>query len=106
MNNEFDFLEIVTILDSVPNEFHDIIGEECTVLGMAKEEQGNWLYSISVPPDDIVWTIAGTHLLRTGRFAERGEFYTGDSIRVEMDTETGEGRAVDENEGESTRRDN
>jgi len=92
MENRFRFYEVVTIALEPGPELEEIAGREGTVLGMSQDEKGaKWTYAVAVTSNGEVWHIEEQHLESTGQIRERSEVYSGESIRVKVNRETGEG---------------
>jgi len=61
------------------------------------EETGAWGYAVSMYSDEgFVWDIMEPDLVATGKKANPKDFETGESIRVRVDPETGEGTIIDD----------
>ena len=92
MKNKFQFYEVVRVINCDQIKNKDLLGEEGTVLGMSQnEEDGHWVYAVSMPSTGTNNCIREDSLESTGRMKQRSDFYSGDSIRVIVDPETGEG---------------
>lgn len=92
MSKKFDFYEVVTVIGTSHEQLSTILGEEGTVLGMSQdEESGMWGYAVSMTSSGEVWDIDEEHLESTGQKKNRADFYTGDSVHVKVDPESGEG---------------
>lgn len=94
MNSLFKFYEVVKI-GSKRDELKNLNGLEGTVLGMAKDENGNWSYSVHVDDIDVSYHLMEDEIVRTGRIRKKEDFYDGDSIRVRVNSVTGEGEVSD-----------
>lgn len=96
MKNKYEFYEIVKI-SSNKVSLKEINNSEGTILGMAKnEETGRWGYAVSVILDNgLVWDVMEEDLKPTGKKADPKEFMSGESIKIEVDPETGEGSISD-----------
>jgi len=93
MAAKFAFFEVVRIVTDEP-EFLEIVGQEGTVLGMVEDEDGHWIYAVSIN-DGEAWTgLYEAHLETTGKHRKREEIYSGESVRVVVD-EKGRGKIVD-----------
>src|SRR3990167_1407905 len=99
MKNKFDFYEVVIIASTKPN-LHKINGTKGVILGMAQNEKtGRWGYAISMYTDNgLCWHIMEEDLISTGEKAKKEDFYTGESVKIRVDLETGEGRLAEDDE--------
>ena len=92
MNSKFSFYEVVQIKAGRP-ALQAIDGATGAVLGMAQNDDGSWVYSVHILDQEESWSVNESELLATGRFMKREDFYGGEALFVEVDAETGEGRA-------------
>ena len=91
--NRFNFYDVVQIQGSDGAPLDGVLGKTGTILGMAKNDKtGVWTYSVSIDPDGDVWSIDEPYLQSTGETKTRSDFYDGESIKVLVNPETGEGR--------------
>lgn len=94
--NKFDFYEVVKVVSNKPN-LQEINGKEGTIIGMSKNEQtGNWGYAVTIHESEDGWDILECDLRSTGKKRKREEFYTGETVKVRVDPETGESILVDD----------
>lgn len=92
MKNKFDFYEVVVICENHDVDLAGLTGQRGAVLGMAQDDEtGLWVYAVSLDSTGDVWNVGENHLTATGEAKERSDFYSGDSIEVKVDRETGEG---------------
>ena len=97
MKNKFDFYDVV-LVSSTKSKLSEITNTEGVILGMAQnEETDNWGYSVSMYVDsDLCWHVMEEDLIATGKRAKEEDFYSGESVRVRVDPETGEGEIADD----------
>jgi hypothetical protein len=69
----------------------EISGLSGAILGMAENDDGDWVYAVHILDTDESWDVRESELTATGGFMKREDFYEGDSVRVEVDPESGEG---------------
>jgi len=62
------------------------------ILGMVKNDQGDWLYTVSMLETEECWDLMESELKETGELLDRDALYSGDSVKVDVDIKTGEGR--------------
>ena len=92
MKNQFAFYEVVLISMNHEADLKELIGKRGTVLGMSQhEETHRWCYAVSIDLTGEVWHVAEEHITSTGEVKQRSDFYSDDSIKVEVDPETFEG---------------
>ncbi len=92
MKNQFDFYEVVVISENDNADLAKLAGQRGSVLGMSQnDETGHWVYSVSLDSTGDVWNVGEENLKATGEAKERSDFYSGESIKVKVDPETGEG---------------
>jgi len=92
MKNKFDFYDVVEIVPNEEPDLRELAGQRGTVLGMSQHEETKcWGYSVSLDSSGEVWNVSEEHLIATGESRERGDFYSGESVRVKVDPETSEG---------------
>ena len=95
---KFDFFEIVRctrdLVDDDP-EGCDICGLTGAVLGMAENDDVTWGYAVHIYEKGFVYSLPEDALESTGRADRRENFYSGESVRVAVDPNTGEGKVVD-----------
>jgi hypothetical protein len=86
----FSFFEIVQIV-STKDSLADIDRKFGVVLGMSKNENGEWGYAVDVYEDiactDRIdgWDIDEAHLVKTGRTMNPDDIYDGSTIHVSSD---------------------
>ncbi len=93
MEPKFQYYEIVRVTKSAQPEYVDKLG---AVLGRARNDQQRWRYGISLYGFDESVMFDEDELESTGKIEKRETFYSGDSIRVRVDPDTGEGYIIDE----------
>lgn len=100
MKFKFDFDDIVRI-DSKKPELAGINNKYGVICGMSTNDEETELYDYAV---DILdennqviegWCVEEEDLQPTGKKANPKDFMTGESIRVRVDPETGQGEIVD-----------
>ncbi|MFQ3245975.1 MAG: hypothetical protein ACI9SP_002624 [Arenicella sp.] len=87
----YDFYEVVKVVTS-RSELTEINGSEGAVLGMAQNDHGDWLYAVHILGSDEGWDVMENELVSTGKMMSREDFYDGESVVVEVDPITGEGK--------------
>ena len=87
----YKFYEVVKIVSGRPN-LAEINGEEAAILGMAENDDGQWCYAVHILGSEEGWDIMESELQPTGCMMSREDFYDGDSVTVEVDLLTGEGK--------------
>lgn len=87
----FVFFEVVKVR-AARAALEAIDGREGAILGMAQSEDGSWTYAVHILDLDESWSIGESELVATGRTMTRQDFYGGEVLSVEVDSETGEGR--------------
>lgn len=87
----YKFYEVVKIV-SDRSALSEINGFEAAVLGMAENDDGKWCYAIHLLDSEEGWDVMEDELVSTGRMMSREDFYDGDSVTVEVDPLTGEGK--------------
>lgn len=70
-------------------------GELGAVLGRSQGNDGQWNYAIHIYSHGVSFSLSEKHLVSTGEFAERQEFYDGSSMKVRVD-ERGRGHISDD----------
>jgi hypothetical protein len=95
MNAKFSFYEVALIESSRP-ALQEVAHHHGAVLGMARNDDGVWVYAVHVLDQGEVWDVRESELRPTGRHMKREDFYSGDTVKVEVDADTREGRIVDE----------
>jgi len=93
-DNKYQFYEIVKI-QSDDTSKAEINGQEGAVTGMAQNDDGMWGYSVHIYSIDDTWYLLEKELAPTGKMDKHETFHSGESITVEVDPETGEGRIKD-----------
>jgi hypothetical protein len=76
---KFDFFEVVTVVEHPTARELGVVGATGTILGVSRSD-GSFSYSVSI--DGEGYLLPESSLDSTGRFVERGDVYTGESIRV------------------------
>ena len=87
----YKFYEVVKVVSSKPS-LAEINGQEAAILGMAENDDSQWCYAIHILDSDEGWDVMENELAPTGRMMSREDFYDGDSVTVEVDPVTGEGK--------------
>jgi hypothetical protein len=83
MKNKFTFYEVV-VISSQKNVHKKINGKEGVIMGMAKNEDGEWGYAVDVGDDG--WDINEKYLKSTGKILKREDFYDeADRVTVIVD---------------------
>jgi hypothetical protein len=90
MQNRFDFYEVVRIESRKPR-YQEIYGQEGVILGMSQAQDLSWGYAVQLLDSEDGWAIPEEELTSAGRSMKREDIYPGDSIRVKVDPNTGEG---------------
>ncbi|WP_299463545.1 Imm31 family immunity protein, partial [uncultured Gimesia sp.] len=92
MQHQFQFYEVVVVVENEDDNLQAVAGQEGTILGMSQnEESGHWGYAVSMTDTGIVCSIDESYLKSTGKIQRRSDFYSGDSVKVQVDPNTGEG---------------
>lgn len=93
MTSKFNFYDIVKV-NTTKKHLKEINGCEGVIRGMAQnEETGLWGYGVSIYNDNgIVWHVMEDDLRATGKKANPEDFKIGESIKVEVNPKTGEGK--------------
>lgn len=99
MEPKFDFFERVKIANPLTDKkkranLKDSLG---TVLGKAQDNNGKWVYGVSIDNEVSSWSCEEEELLSLGKFAKREDYYSGESIRVGV-TKDGEGYIIENKE--------
>jgi hypothetical protein len=94
----FQFYEIVRIREGLPG-MQKYGGLEGAILGMAQEADGSWGYAVSLYSDGFTYDVTDREIESTGRMDRRESFYDGTSVRVSVDSETGEGSIIEHSDG-------
>lgn len=90
MSSKYIFCEVVRV-KATRATLEAIDGREGAILGMAQAEDGSWTYAVHIIDLDESWSIEESELVATGRTMKRQDFYGGEVLSVEVDSETGEG---------------
>ena len=69
---------------------------EGVILGMSENNFGEWGYAVDILEIDDAWSIPESELFSLGRKMKREDIYTGQSMKISVDPETGEGSISDE----------
>ncbi len=91
MQARYKFYEVVKI-SSIRSELAEVNGTNGAVLGMAENEAGEWTYAVQILDTDECWDVMEKELSSVGRIMSREDFYEGDSITVEVNESTNEGK--------------
>ena len=92
MKNQFEFYEVVAVLNEVGGEAAEVAGQRGSVLGMGQDEDTKqWSYSVSMDSTGEVWTFNESDLQKTGDSRKRSDYYSGETARVQIDPSTGDG---------------
>ncbi|WP_169719843.1 Imm31 family immunity protein [Zooshikella ganghwensis] len=86
----YKFYEVVKVVTS-RSLLSEINGQEAAILGMAQNESGQWFYSVQILENDEGWDVMESELQATGRILTREDFYDGESLSIEVNSESGEG---------------
>lgn len=89
----FNFYEVVRVILKPSNDLAEIAGQEGLVLGRA-EEDGCRVYAVSLSTGET-WQIEEKDLETTGEVRSPDDVYSGKSMKVSVDPETGEGSVKD-----------
>lgn len=92
--SKFDFYEVVKIITDDP-KYAEVNGKEGAILGMAQNSDGIWGYAVEIFDEIDGWSFPEDALVTLGYKMKREDFYTGETIRVEVDPVTGEGKISD-----------
>lgn len=92
MNARFSFYEVVQITGS-RSVIRPVEGCLGAILGMARRDDGAWIYAVHVLDQGEVWDFHEHELRSTGQHMVREDFYAGDHVRVEVDIPTRKDRA-------------
>ncbi len=92
MKNKFDFYNVVEIAPNEEPGLKELAGQRGSVLGMSQHEETKcWSYAVSSDSNGEVWNIPEKYLIATGESKQRSDFYSGESVKVRVNPETGEG---------------
>jgi len=92
MKNQFEFYEVVVISENDDADLRGLEGQRGAVLGMSQnDETKHWVYSVSLDSTGNLWNVGEENLEATGEAKSRSDFYSGESVKVKVDPETGEG---------------
>lgn len=92
MKNRFNFYEVVVVNISCDYNTEKLIGEEGVILGMSQDEDnGQWSYAVSMSSTGAVWSLYEQQLATTGKYCNRADIYSGESVKVIVDQNTGRG---------------
>ena len=105
--NKFDFYEVVIIqpsegildlsgLDAAIFDYQRLVGLQGVIMAMVQSDSGKWLYEVFLKQDGMTYTIEEKDLVATGEHMKRSEFYAGQTVRIAVNPNTGEGKIVDE----------
>jgi len=98
MKNKFDYYEIVKVESNDP-ELSKINGLEGAILGISKNDSTKQIaYSVHIFKFASSWFIFEKDLITTGKYSKKEDFHAGESIKVNVDPETGEGKIVEDDE--------
>lgn len=92
-DSKFDFYDVIKVITD-KKHLQEINGSLGAVMGMSQhEETGEWSYGVSIDNDEgLVWTLKAEDMLATGQKRSREDYYSGETVRVSVDPETGEGK--------------
>jgi hypothetical protein len=94
MRNRFQFYEVVLVSLDASDE--SLRGQEGTVLGMSYDEQSHrWGYAVSMETTGVVCDFDERQLTTTGKHRNRADFYPGDTLKVQVDPNTGRGSIME-----------
>lgn len=97
MKNKFQFYEVVKVIDSSKPKLKEFSGEEGAVLGMAQSEHSDrWSYGVMLSSIDEIRSFYEEDLVSTSKILKRSDFYSGETVKVQVDPITGEGSLKDE----------
>jgi hypothetical protein len=65
----------------------EISGLSGAILGMAENDDCDWIYAVHILDTDESWDVRESELTTTGNYMKREDFYEGDSLRVEVEPE-------------------
>lgn len=88
MKPRFEFYEVVQVRSG------EKAGVEGAIMGRAQGADGTWNYSVHLYSVGTSWYFREHELEATGRMDRRESFYDGDTITVQVDPDTGEGRVI------------
>lgn len=91
----FEKVEIGATGEHVDKEKAKLGGQIGVVLGRATAPDGVHIYSVHVYGLEASWMFYENELASIGEFASEEEFFNGESTRVAVDPDTGEGRIVE-----------
>jgi hypothetical protein len=93
MKAKFAFYEVVKLRAAaeIPAE---LTGKQGVILGMTCGDDGKWNYTVQVEEIDRCRCIDEGALESTGQFKRREDVYSGESLQVSTDAQTGEGKIV------------
>lgn len=94
MSAKYSFYEVVNIKPERPS-LSKIEGLSGTILGMAQNENGGWIYAVHIFDTDDSWDIREAEIVTTGKFMKREDFYSGESLIIDVDGKSGEGKLKD-----------
>jgi len=86
---KFNFYEIVKVKSSSAEKYKEIKGQEGLILGRA-EENNCRVYAVSMASGET-WQITEENLKSTGKVGSRDDVYSGESMQVIVDEDSGEG---------------
>ena len=101
MKNKFNAYDVVKIMSQNP-ELVEINGKEGIVLGVPQIEEDYSIFTYSVyvldPKGKMeeCWSVDEEDLQPTGKKMKEEDIYTGETVRVRVDPETGEGYLVED----------
>lgn len=91
MKAKFQFYEVVEIAPG-RSAIAPAVGQRGAILGMAQCDDARWVYAVQLFDTGICWSIEESELEATGTLMTRADFYDGESISVEVDPVSFEGR--------------
>ncbi|MEX2964090.1 Imm31 family immunity protein [Microbulbifer sp. TYP-18] len=87
----YDFYDVV-LVKTDREALSEINGKKGAILGRAENDQGEWSYSVHIFESEECWDVMEAELESTGTAMAREDFYDGDSVIIEVDSKTGEGK--------------
>lgn len=79
MNAKFSFYECVRVVSS-HHRLREIDHMNGVTMGMVKNENQTWVYSVHIIQREESWSVREEELVSNGRLMCRGDFYDGESI--------------------------
>jgi len=92
MSARLSFYEVVQI-KSDRTALSEINGLSGAILGMAQNDDGDWVYAVHIFDTEDSWDIREVELAPTGKVMSRSDFYDEDDVvQIEVDPDSREGK--------------